>query len=584
MKIYACLIVKDDNDLRTFKGAVESLKPYIDGLYVVANGKKTAEIEAYVKSVSGNFYYLPWKDDFAEQRNFLVSKLPADCDYYTWIDSDDILIGGENLRDIAKIGLETHQDVIFLDYWYGCTFNGEPSKETFEKADITQRRERLLRPSTHKWVGRLHETPIPYTGVKDHYTKVSYKDIPIAVLHLKTNDVALETMNRNKRILEMQLEEERKAGNADPRTLLYLMKIYAEIDDPTLLKKCITMGEEYLEKSGWDEERATCCDIMAQCYSKIGNNVQMLHFLHKAIEQYPFYPLLYIRLAMGYILVDKPNEAKHWLELGVNLPLDSRTSGVTHIQEMKILSAQVLLKLKYNYEKDYKGALAAAEILLKEQPFPENEQQFNILSDIVDLDEACERVDKLCKYLESIGDKQAIMGTLEALPNGIIAQPFAIKWRQKYAQPKIWGPNTICYFANFNQAHLEKWDGNSLKKGIGGSETAVIELAKEWTKLGYKVVVYGDPEKSCEIDGVTYLPWYFFNRKDYFNIFIQWRDAGAAKVIKCKKYIVDLHDLFDAKQLLTTEPAVDQYMVKSEYHKSLADTPKTKVVSNGINV
>lgn len=578
MKIYAAFIIKDDSELDSFSKALESVQPYVDGWYIVANGKKTAQIEAYTASHGGHYYHKQWNDDFSEQRNFIFSKVPADADYIYWMDADDILIGGELLREVAETTISTGKDVVFLDYWYGCSFSGKPSKETFIKVDVTHARERLIKPGTHVWKGRLHETPIPNSGRKDSYVKVGYKDVPIAIMHTKTMDDALETMKRNQRILEIQLADEKKKGEADPRTLLYLMKIYAELDE-NYWKQCIAMGEEYLKKSGWDEERATCCDLMAICYNKLGDTNKSIKLLHDAIREYPHYPLLYVRLAKAYLLVNKPKQAKHWLEVGVSLPIEKTSSGITHVQELKIVSAQVLLQLRLQ-EKDYKGALAAMEVLIKEQPNDANQKQYYDLQDVVDLQEACKKTDELFSYLESIGDKQAIAKSLDVLPQGITRQPFAIGWRQKVTHPRVWKPNEICYFANFGGGHFEKWDGRSLETGLGGSETAVIELSKELTNLGYKVTVYGDPEEPCVVDGVTYLPWYYANTHDYFNIFIAWRSSQYTRSIKARRIICDMHDLFDDNQL--EKNAVDTFMFKSEYHKSLSKDTRSAVVSNGI--
>lgn len=581
MNIYCTFIIKDDSELESFKVAVQSVEKYVRGWFVVANGKQTAEIEAYTRSSGGEYYHLPWTDDFSAQRNFIFSKVPSDADYIFWMDADDILIGGEHLTEIAEMTKKAGKNVVFFEYWYGCSFSGKPSLETFIKVDITHHRERLIKPYTHTWKGRLHETPIPLSGLTDSYVKINYSDIPIAILHTKTLDSGIDTMKRNQRILELQLADERSQGTADPRTLLYLMKIYAELSDD-YLDTCLLMGKEYLEKSGWDEERATCCDLMAICYNKKGNTQQAIKLLHDAIREYPHYPLLYLRLARAYLLVNKPKEAKHWLEIGVSLPLEKNTAGITHVQEMKILSAQVLLQLKFQFEKDYEGALSAMEVLRAEQPSEQNEQQYFMLADIVDLQKACKQTDELFTYLESIGQTANIRKALDILPIGITSQPFAVNWRRKVTPPRIWGSNEICYAATFFGPHFEKWDGRSLESGIGGSETAVIELAQEWTKLGYKVTVYGDPEQPCVVDGVTYLPWYFLNKGDWFNIFISWRNSSYAKDIKCRRFLCDMHDLFADVQLEKT--AVDSYMFKSEYHKNLSRNKPSAVISNGIRL
>jgi len=582
MKIRATFIVKDDNELKDFKEAVESVKNYVDSWHVVANGEKTTEIEAYTRSQGGDYHYLAWKKDFSEQRNYILSKLPKDTDYYFWMDADDVLIGGENLRDIANLGVKTNKDIIFFEYWYGCTFDGVPSQKTFKKVDIIHFRERLLRPGSHTWIGRLHETPVPAKDIKDSYVKCSYKDYGVAIMHKKSMEDAEKTMIRNQEILEEQLKDERKKGEADPRTLLYLMKIYSELKEKKYWTEVLSMGEEYLKKSGWDEERGTCCDLMAICHGKLGQNLEAIKLLHDAIREYPHYPLFYLRLALAYLNVNKFNSAKHWLEVGVSLPLEKRSAGITNLQEMKILSAQVLMKLKYQ-DKDFEGALAGAEILAKEQPCEENTQQYYFLEDVVELNKACKQTDELFKYLDSIGNTSAIVKALDVLPIAITSQPFAIAWRKRVVPPRIWKNNEICYFANFGGAHFEKWDGLSLQTGIGGSETAVIMLSKEWVKRGYSVTVYGDPDQPKTVDGVTYLPWYYFNPADWFNIFIQWRSSGLSPIIKCNKFLVDMHDLFNEQNLKEFESSVDGFMFKSEHHASLAPKlSKKNVIPNGI--
>lgn len=594
-KIALSMIIKDDSELEIFKESLYSVLPYVQFAQITSNGKKTTEIEAFIESTRGTFpkitidyTHLPWTDDFSAQRNHSFNRIPKDYDYIYWQDADDILVGGDLLQNVAEIGKRNGKDVIFLVYWYGCEFSGKPSLETFKAVDIQHYRERLIRPGVITWKGRLHETPVPVDGQKNNYTKVEYnpKERPIAVMHTALIDDAKEKMLRNKRILELQLEEERKNGEADPRTILYLMKIYAEIGNKDILEECIEMGKEYLEKSGWDEERANCYDLMAICSSKLGLHQDSVKFLHSAIREYPHQPLHYVRLAMAYFEVGRFRECRHWLEVASTIELDSKTAGINNIKELKVLMTQLVLKLKFQVEKDIDGAVEAAQALLKEQPSKENEENLYYLMDRKELKDASEAALKLFEYFEMIGDNESTLKILDSLPLFISEQPFAISHRRRISKPRLWKDNEICYFANFGGKHFEKWDSNSLAKGIGGSETAVIELSKRWTEMGYKVFVYGDPEQVGEQDGVTYLPWYYFNQADKFNIFIQWRNASLAPVIKAKKFLVDLHDVVNQVDYPDhIVNAVDKIMVKSKYHKDmLPDVPKEKiaVVGNGI--
>jgi hypothetical protein len=156
--------------------------------------------------------------------------------------------------------------------------------------------------------------------------------------------------------------------------------------------------------------------------------------------------------------------------------------------------------------------------------------------------------------------------------------------------PRTWGKKEIAYFASFGGGHFEKWGPKSLETGIGGSETAVLELAKEWAKDGYKVTVFNDcGDEEGEHDGVKFVPYYKFNWNDNFNILILWRNPGLLDgEIKAKKIYMDLHDV--ASQTDWTPERmekVDKVFFKSKYHRNnLPDLPQEKaiIVSNGIRV
>lgn len=592
MKISACFITKGDSEIKSLQNSINSVLPHIDSLHITANGKETAEIEALMRSLEEkypdkliDYSYLAWNNDFSEQRNFNFDRVPKDSDFIFWMDSDDILIGGEYLRDVASIAKETNKDCVFFTYWYGCTFKGEPTLSNLITVDIEHQRERLMKPGYFAWKGRLHETPVTKGEARNAYVKYAYdpKDRPIAIMHTANKEDAQEKMNRNRTLLELQLEDEKKVGQADPRTLLYLMKIYTESSNTSLLLKCINFGREYLQKSGWDEERAVCNDLMARCYMSLGDSKEAEKLLIDAIKEYPHSVVFYVRLALVYYQQSKFRASKHWFNLAGTMEIDDKSAGIVNMEELKVLFTQLKLKLSYNVDKNTKEALEAAKSLYVIQPIKENKENVEFLQNLDELNDTCRDTHKLIKYLEKIEETNRIVPLLESLPEAINKQPFAISYFKKYIPARVWGDKEICYFANFGQAHFEQWDSTSLEKGIGGSETAVIKLAEEWTKKGYRVTVYGDPINKGEQNGVLYLPWYYFNMKDSFNIFIQWRGSFMADKINAKKLFIDLHDVYFSKDI--KHENVDKIMVKSKYHKELGQgipMDKLKVVGNGI--
>jgi len=396
-----------------------------------------------------------------------------------------------------------------------------------------------------------------------------------------------DKMKRNKKLLELQLADEQKTANgSDPRTLLNLIKIYAEMDDKELWEKSLVMGKEYLEKSGWDEERAVCHNKLAQILSKLGRTSEIEEHLVLSIGQFPHDVETNLLLAEFYLANGQNDKCKHWMDIAMGMDIKGHGSSVVAVTPIKVRAAKLMLKWAFHVEKNIDKAVEASNMLLSVEPTPENQENHEYLLSLREMDKACHNFDKLCEYLDSIGSENSIVPLIDKLPMAIQQQPFAIKLRQKFSPPRVWGDKEICYFANFGSAHFEKWNGNSLQKGIGGSETAVIRLSEEWTKQGYAVTVYGDPEVPCVINGVRYFPYYWFNQEDDFNVLIQWRANFLAGKVKAKKFLVDLHDLFNPNDFTEEKlKHIDKVMVKSNFHRELAPNipdDKILVVSNGV--
>ena len=588
MKISLNLIVKDDSEIDILRNCLNSVVKYVDYVCLTATGKKVSKIQKLCRKKKYHYSYFKWIGDFSAARNFNFKQAPKDTNFIMWLDADDIFIGGEQLREVATMAKERGKDIVFFTYWYGCTFSGKPIPKNMVSVDMQHLRERLIRPGTITWKGRLHETPVPVEGQKNINTNYSYAPRDgrnIAVMHTEDGSRLDEKQNRNKELLEKQLKEElkRKQG-ADPRTLLYLIKIYADQDIRENWLKSIDMGKEYIQKSGWDEERGVCWEQLGICWARLGDHVKAVDCLHNALREWAHQPLFYIRLATGYYNLKRYLEAKHWLDVGMGIEINDFSGNMINFKAMKVMAMDLRVRLAYNVAKDPDEAVKAAEMLLKVDPTKQHKDNLLFLYDVKDFNDNCRRLDEFLKYLNDIGAEKSITKIIEQLPDSLSQQPFVINHIKRQMKPRKWGKKEICYFANFGNKHFEKWDENSLKTGIGGSETAVIRLSEEWAKLGYKTTVYGDPEKKHEANGVTWLPWYYFNPKDRFNIFIQWRNPYLAGQVKCKKFFVDLHDIFagiDYNPELLKH--IDGVNVKSEYHKSLAPNIKNvNVISNGI--
>ena len=80
------------------------------------------------------------------------------------------------------------------------------------------------------------------------------------------------------------------------------------------------------------------------------------------------------------------------------------------------------------------------------------------------------------------GDRHA-----EALGDRARAAPDAVR--------QALGSNAENSIAFITPSHYEKWDGDVLDSGgLGGTETAVVRLAREFAEKGWRVVVFGTPK------------------------------------------------------------------------------------------
>jgi glycosyltransferase involved in cell wall biosynthesis/2-polyprenyl-3-methyl-5-hydroxy-6-metoxy-1,4-benzoquinol methylase len=117
-----------------------------------------------------------------------------------------------------------------------------------------------------------------------------------------------------------------------------------------------------------------------------------------------------------------------------------------------------------------------------------------------------------------------------------------------------------------------KFNGNSVnEKALGGSESALIYMAREITKLGNDVTVYCDCDKPGNYDGVDYRTQeqFFTDEKAQFDTLIVSRFTDfLALPTDTKMNILWCHDI-DVNNFRDSLGCADRVFCLSEYHKSL---------------
>lgn len=560
-KIAACIIAKNNEE--TLPRLLASIAKHVDAIYITDTGS-TDRTVAIAKEYGAHISNFKWRKDFSAARNFNFSQVPKEYDYVLWVDTDDEVIGAESLR---KIGHEmTTQSLTAVYFTYNYTIDQETGQVLVEHA-----RERLVKRGAYEWKGRVHEVLVP-KGKQE----AVFSDL-VQVNHLPTEEQEGPGMERNLEILQLQLQDE--GEKPDPRTEYYLARQYFDLDR---YEEASVLFERYLEHSGWDEERAMAWNYLGEICKNEKDYETAIDCYLSAIKERPDYPTWYINLGMVYELKDRHQEALHFVKLALAMSGKKRTAMVMNPRDDVARALETLFMASFHLGL-LDDAWAAAKKL--DELIPHNEVFEARLKGISDLRRWGKMTKDAIAIAEELNEDQ-LEPFLNSLPGPVMGNSAMTKFKNQKLPPKKWPEKSIVYFCGKG---FEKWDATNLEKGIGGSESAVIYLTREWVKAGYTVTVFGYPHKEGLHDGVDYQFYWRFNPSDTFDVFISWRNETLFKLpIKAKKKLLDMHDVpnqVDFPSEITS--SIDHFMVKSKYHTSfLPNIPQEKfiTISNGIEI
>jgi tetratricopeptide (TPR) repeat protein len=597
-KIALTYIVKDNSEYNLFEKSLNSFMPYFDGLYVAVTGTSGEhdKIHRLVKKWNGKSIstspethpkiYSQKEDgtwffsNFAEARSVSWSIVDKEYDYLSWADTDDLLSGGGEIRNIVNQAKAQGVDMLFCTYNYANVFD---EKGRLKEVVINHERERFINPRKYSWKSRLHEVLIPKQGVPIRAVQYSFDpkiNQNLVWIHTADMEKSKGALMRNVEILEIQGKEE---NYQDPRTVFYLAKTYFDIGSDEKLRLADEYLDKYLKVSGWNQEKANAWEYKGMIAQRLNKpKEEALRYLLMANTEYPKNHTANLRIADLYMQLNQDDLAKHYLDL-VERVLGEHKSQATigNPMEIKLL----LTTLKYQQalkEKNLDNAVYWAEQRHKLLP--------DGLLDSIVAEQNKQMVAKgfvnFATYLNKAGRYDDVLKLLQLAPEEYKEEQFLMQIANSLP-PKKWNDNSIVYYASWGAKHLETWNAHSLKKGIGGSESAVIYLSKEWALKGYEVTVFCDTPKTEMIDGVLYVPYFLMNFKDEFNTLIFWRSPHLLDLdIKANNLYMDLHDISDPTQWTSERiNKVDKVFFKSKWHRTnIPQLPDSKavVISNGV--
>ncbi len=571
MSLTLCMIVKDEVD------AVESIladyRKHFDQVVIAVSHREAYKQLKDRTSVKGcDIFYRKWTNDFAEAREAVRERVKTD--YWFWMDADDKLQNPERLRDLTGYMAEKNIDMLQFRYEYAHNEQGESIADHW--------RERLVRTAhNHRWLGAVHETLIA-----DAANVV--KSDAVVVVHQKDAEGMEQSLLRNLTILEQSYEKDQ-----DPRTMHYLGLSYLGLKQ---YEKAIQFLIKHIESSGWDEERYRSWCKIAEAELLLGAGRRALSATNGAIDEKPDYPDAYYLKAMIYNEMGQFEKVVEWIKVGLSKPEPSTLSIVD--------------PTLYKYRGMFLGAIAYLQLgqvkkawaLYREvrdiaPEYPIAEDLAALFEEAYYDDGAADRLKWLLQYCRDNGGKPEKL--LQAIPYKLLSDPKLNYWRTQFTEPVIWPKKSIAFYCGMG---AEPWGPDTLSKGMGGSEEAVVYLSRELARQGWSVTVYNDREDEyfeahIATSAVTssnmpqlvhYKPWTMFNPNDTFDVVVSWRAPQFfnGMDIKARLKCVDLHDTPVGHVTIsdTSIKNVDLFFFKSKYQTEYGDVPQEKIViaPNGI--
>jgi len=574
MKIALALIVKGTaEEAKLLDRCLNNMAPYVDGIFITSTYKRQKdwdnnvsilqkqckEIEEVCKKYDANVSYFEWVNDFSKARNFNFSQVPKEYEYIMWSDADDMWRGLDRLREV----IENNSNVDAFGFWYLYQFDEYKQPVVSHKKTMIVRNDGCV-----EWAGALHEDFKENRGLSTLFVNEG-----IERMHFSNEERYEVARQRNVEVSKQGLD------NKDPRTLWnYANSLLGNGD----YKEAKKVFEKFIKTSGSDEEIYLSRLRLAEIEHSLGNKDKAIENFQLAIGMRPDYSDAYLQL--GYLLSSYSSwdKSAYYLLNGIVKKPPYASIIVFNPRDYDYNPMMALAKVYFNKNRP-DLALPLLEGCL--QINPNNEYLKTLITEMQRETDSMKGAIELVKILENETDKEKIKSEIEKLDTAIRSHP-AVRalWNKNFFKEESSGKD-IAYYCG-NTTH--EWNPIMAKtKGVGGSEEAVMNLSKEWAKMGYNVTVYNNcGTEPMEVDGVMYKPFWYFNAKDKFDKLILWRHPKLVDYdLNVKDIYIDLHDViqegeFNKKRL----QKINKIFVKTKAHRNLfKNIPDDKfvIIPNG---
>lgn len=524
----ACILKNEAHNIGPF---LSSISGCFDKIFMADTGSTDGSVDILKseksREVAGcdiEVSNFDWVHDFSLARNFVFSQVPEEFDYIMWLDLDDALSDRDKFIHFRDHSL--HCCDAWLAYYNYAFVDGNPV--------CTFYRERIVRNNgAWDWHYFVHEGLVANRPQKTQLIQTWTVD------HRRTDEDSLADKARNVKIFEEQIK---KGAELVPRMTYYYGKELFDagrfLDAAEWLQKACEIKEGLQI-----HDRVMAMQTLSMAYGKNGQWEKALHIALNGLNL-------------------QPTRAEFWCCIGDALTAKRDYSGAKVFYE----------GAKHCRGGDVQGALYTspmansaypahqlAQIYLSEGNYLAAEREVNILETL-----GHESAPEFRKKVELYKSKDVVPKSeeLTEVDEIVISTP----------------PNVV----------VNDWDEKVLaEKGLGGSETACVEIArllKETTKKPVKVFMNREKAEKMP-SGVEYLP--IAQLEEYFRNYkpsrhIAWRHCF--NLTEAPTYVWS-HDLITPN---ANRAKFEKLWALTPFHKHFyidmmgIDPEKIDIVNNGI--
>lgn len=504
-----CCILK--NEVKNLPRLLASIKDCFDEIHLTDTGSTDGTVELIRQYESGenpahaniHLHHFDWCDDFSAARAASFSH--AKTDYVMWLDLDDVLSNREAFigwRDEA-MGMA---DFWLATYHYALNPEGKPLC-SFARERITKR------SLGFQWRYFVHEGMLPLSPHKKD-VMVQYA-VTWSVNHLRDSEDMKADKSRNLRLFE------KNAGKLDSRMRYYYGKELFENQKP--LEAFSELMNAVAEPDLEIHDRIMGLQYACLCAMQMNQFERAIQLAHQGLQLAPQRAEFFVAIGDSLLKLNRIQDAEPFFHAASHC---QRTANVNPIQ----------------------GAIFSHEESYGHYPL---NQIARIKANLSDIEGAQEYTTKALK----LGPNAETMGIHQELEK--------IKEKAGIGKKSLRQETSDIVISCAPQGFYEWDDEVYRKRGIGGSETAAVEMANWLAMLsGRKVLVFNDRKEAKQFDGVDYLPSSelpIFLSRNKPAVHIAWRHV--MKVSDDPMYVW-CHDLL--------APGLEH---KNAYHRVLALSP-----------